>query len=567
MRAWILRTIAPYRTQLALLLGIQLLIAGLVAVQPIFFQRLVDSLMEGEAVSLPSFIALSAALGAVFLCVAAAQGAGGYVAALFSSDLLRRLQVSFFEKTAQLPLTYFRRHSAGEFFTRFNHDVGQAQSFVANVVPTFIREGVTATALIVVLAWFCPWQLVATAVLVSAISTALAVLCHRILGRYAESQRAGWGEINRQFDETVRGIDTIKTFGAEERRTQQFENETARFRSVSVDAGRTVALFSPTIDLVTRLGGLALVVIAYAMISGGTLRIETFVLFFFCSALLQGSVTEMIQLYTQMPPQLVGIGNLASFFLEEEEDAARSDVEEGSARIDRSLPIEFEGLEFSYPGGRELYGGATLSIPARSITIVQGPNGSGKSTLINLLLDFNRPTAGTITIGGQPLSKFSRKELRTQISVVTQYHHIFHDSLRENLRIAKPGASDEELLDALDQVGMTDFVANLPCGLDQLLDSSGKVISGGERQRICIARLLLRASPILVLDEPWSNLDEHAAQVLTQVLGRLRARCTVIVIAHHADRLGLRADRWMLLGSGGLERSGLPERRVRFPAA
>ena len=221
-----------------------------------------------------------------------------------------------------------------------------------------------------------------------------------------------------------------------------------------------------------------------------------------------------------------------------------------SAIIDRALPIEFRDLHFAYPDGRELYGGARLKIPASSITLVQGPNGSGKSTLINLLLRFNTPRRGAILLGGRPISEYSRKELRTRISVVTQYHHIFHDTLRENLLVGRTDATDAEIAGALDQVGLTAFLKRLPHGLDQVLDATGKSISGGERQRICIARLLLRRSPILVLDEPWSNLDEAAARVLARVLDKLRDQCTLIVITHRRDDIRLRYDSAWMLGGG-----------------
>jgi ABC-type multidrug transport system fused ATPase/permease subunit len=569
MKAWLLETLVPYRTQLALMLGMQLFMAFLVAIQPLFFQQLLGLLIDGSlAAGLSRALALTLTLAGLFLLVSISQGVDGYIAALFSSELLRRLQTKCFAKTAQLPLNYFKHHSAGEFFTRFNHDVGQAQRFVAHMVPTFIREGVTLCVLICILLWAGPWQLVVTAVLVTALSTALAIWFHRLLERFAIKQRAGWSEINRQFDETVRGIDTIKTFGAEARRSEIFERQTAGFRSLSANAGKISALFSPAIELTTRLGSLVLVVIAYRMIAGNTLTAETFLLFFFCAALLQAAAMSMIQLYTQMPSQFVGIQNLAGFFMETEEEAEDRDLAVGCRQgnpvtIDRAMPIEFRNLHFAYPNGKELYGGAHLRIPANSITVVQGPNGCGKSTLINLLLKFNAPNRGRITIGGLPLSQYTRQELRTKISVVTQYHHIFHDSLRENLLVAKPDATDNELLTALAQVGMLDFVHRLPHGLAQTLDSLGKGLSGGERQRLCIARLLLRKSPILVLDEPWSNLDAAAGSLLVEVLDRLRGYCTLIVITHQGDNVRLTYDHEILLGGGTSWRSmGAPQTEV-----
>ena len=551
MRHWIRKTLSTHRSSLCLILGIQLLIALLVAIQPLYMQRLVGVIVGGNLDSSisqlfsPALI-LAGLMGLVALC----QGLSGYHAALFSSELLRQLQTDFFQKVTRLPLNYFRQSSAGEFFTRFNHDVGQAQCFIASTLPNFIREAITAFALAVVLLWLCPIQLVVFGVVIIVSTSLLAWQCHRLLERYAIRQRAGWSEINRHFDETVRGIDTVKTFGAEEKNNRMFTRRTAHFRKLSADAGKVSALFSPVISLAANLGGLALVLLACVLMVGNSLDLDTFLLFFFCATLLQGSVTEMFNLYTRMPPQVLGIRNLTTFFYEDDECSLDGAAATGQdfATLDESLPIEFNDLHFAYPGGRELYHGINITFPANSISLVAGANGCGKSTLINLLLKFNEPKGGAIAIGGKPLSGFSRKELRSKISVVTQYHHIFNDTLRENLLLAKPNASDEELTAVLEQVGMTAFLQRQPEGLEKMLDSSGKLISGGERQRICIARLLLRDSPILVLDEPWSNLDNEAGKLLSHLLLQLRQSCTLIVIAHHSDNLRIDYDSTVNLG-------------------
>ena len=140
--------------------------------------------------------------------------------------------------------------------------------------------------------------------------------------------------------------------------------------------------------------------------------------------------------------------------------------------------------------------------------------------------------------------------LRTKISVVTQYHHIFHDTLRENLLVARPDATDQELVKVLERVGMGDFLQRQPQELDQMLEASGKSLSGGECQRIAIARLLLRDSPILILDEPWSNLDEEVGRMLAKVLRSLKDTRTLIVMTHHVDQKELEHDEEIVLGEG-----------------
>ncbi len=544
MKLWLQQLLKPFHATLAMILAMQLFMAVIIAIQPLYMQQLVGVMLDGSLQNDFSRVTILALiLAALFTGVAICHGINGFVSASFTSALLGKLQTGFFEKTAQLPLNYFQKSSSGEFFTRFNHDLGQTQNFIANTLPSFIREAITATALIGILLWFCPWQIVAAASLLTAVSVSLAIQCHRILDRYAIRQREGWNEINKQFGETIRGIDTIRTFGAEQRGREMFQQKTGKFRSLSESAGKITAVFSPVIHLVTRLGGLCMVVLAYYLIAGNQLGIDTFILFFFCSALFQGSITSMINLYTQMPQQLVGIRNLSAFFCTNGDMAdSTSTTIKQTATINSSEVIEFSNLWFSYPDGEELFGGKNFNFPTHGITLVRGANGSGKSTLINLLLRFYQPSSGNIFIGGQHLSSFSNHELRNKISVVKQYHHVFDDTVRENLLVAKPRATDKELLYVLSMVGLARPSHKNSHILDQVLSSSENSMSGGERQRLNLARILLRDAPIIVFDEPWNNLDSESSQTLVEIIHQIRFDKTVIIISHSDQPNALNID-------------------------
>ncbi len=265
------------------------------------------------------------------------------------------------------------------------------------------------------------------------------------------------------------------------------------------------------------------------MISRGNIRLDPFLLFFFYAGLLQAAVSNLVDSLSNIQPQLVGIRNISTFFSETSEEDESHKV---SSFLDKSIPIEITDLRFSYPGGRALFSDANLHIPANGITVIHGPSGSGKSTLINLLLRFYAPLKGSIHFGGVDIGKFTRSELRRKISVVTQYHFIFNESLEMNLRVAKPDASSEEIVHVLKLAHLGEFLARLPNGIDEVMDPRGKGISEGEKQRICIARLLLRSSPIIVLDEPWSSLDDEAREVLAEVINKLKHSTTILILTH-----------------------------------
>ena len=540
-----------YRGKIALLLAIQAGCAILVSVQPLYFQRLV-SLAVGDVKStfLTEGLTLVAILAVIYFSGTLLQGIGGYIACIFSSNLLKQLQVDFFEKISQLPLHFFQRKSAGEFFTKFNNDIGEAQSFISSVFPSITREFIVSATVTGILFYSCPAAMAFAALSIVAVTALLVVLLNRVMKRYAKAQRMGWSEINRLFDETVQGIDTLKIFATEKQRSELFQKHTTAFRDLSVRAGSIAALFSPGIDLLSKFGGLFLVFIAYFMMSKGSIRSEQFLLFFFYAGLLLASVSSLAGALSNIQPRLIGIRNISSFLSESSEEGA--ELHTTSASLNNSVPIEISGLDFSYPGRRILFHDANLFIPANSITVVHGPSGSGKSTLINLMLRFYSPQKGVIRFGGANITEFARAELRRKIGVVTQYHFIFHETLEMNLRIAKPDAEKEEITDALERAHLGEFLKRLPHGINEVMDPRGKGISAGEKQRICIARLLLRNSPVMILDEPWSNLDDAAREIFAEVINKCKPATTILILTHE-DLPSLEVDQvYRLVSDKGL---------------
>jgi ABC-type multidrug transport system fused ATPase/permease subunit len=210
------------------------------------------------------------------------------------------------------------------------------------------------------------------------------------------------------------------------------------------------------------------------------------------------------------------------------------------------VAIELEGLTFGYAEGRPLFREADLVVPARGITLIHGPSGSGKSTLINLLLRFYAPRRGKILLGNIPIDMISRPELRRTMGVVLQDHFIFSESLRDNIQIADANASDDRIEDALRRAHLESLLERLPGGIDCRLGPRGKGLSAGERQRISIARVLLRDAAIMVLDEPWSNLDDEARGILALVLNECRANKTILIMSHE-DIPTLDVDRVFVL--------------------
>jgi ABC-type multidrug transport system fused ATPase/permease subunit len=540
MTPWILKALFRYRRMLSVIIIIQVTCAILLALQPRYFQQLVSLAIGGaRGTLLAEGLPIITLLAGIYLSGTLLQALGGYIGCTFSSNLLKQLQSDFFEKVSHLPLQFFQRQSSGEFFTQFNNDIGQTQRFIADFCPKAVRECITAVTVILILLYFCPVLLTFTALGIVIVTSFLVVQLNRIMARYARKQRTGWGEINRLFDETVQGIDTLKMFATEKQRRERFEKNTSDFRDLSVRAGSVVAMFSPGIDLISKFGSLLLIFMAYYMISRGNIQLDPFLLFFFYAALLQMSVSNLAGYLANIQAELTAIRKISAFFSEscEQDEAGKT-----SMLLHQAVSIELQALTFSYPKGRLLYRDANMHIPANSLTVVHGPSGSGKSTLINLLLRFYSPMRGCIKLDGIDIENYTRSELRRKIGVVTQNHFVFNEPLRENLLVAKPDAGDPEIRRALEQAQLGGLLTRFPGGLDEVLDPRGRGMSAGEKQRICIARILLRNSPLMILDEPWSNLDDRARQLLAEVINTAK-RSTTIMILTHEDLPALAVDR------------------------
>jgi ATP-binding cassette subfamily C protein CydCD len=217
--------------------------------------------------------------------------------------------------------------------------------------------------------------------------------------------------------------------------------------------------------------------------------------------------------------------------------------------------LQFEDVTFSYDGKDDALKSVSFTLGEHQRIALVGPSGAGKSTIVALLLRFFEPQGGTIRVGGVDIKELSLDALRAQIAVVAQDTYLFHGTIADNLRIAKPEASDEEISAAADAAQIGDFIRGLPEGFATQVGERGAQLSGGQRQRVAIARALLKDAPILILDEATSNIDPASEQAIQKALAKLFERRTTIVIAHRLSTIRS-ADRILVLNEGSVVERG-----------
>src|SRR6266513_3171694 len=460
------------------------------------------------------------------------------------SDLYSHIQV--------LPLRWFDNRATGDLMTRILEDV----SSVERVLVDGIEKGTVAVLQIVVAVagmfyLSTKLTLVALAPVPFLAGGALwyTLTAHR---RYRLHRRAA-STMNSLLHDNLAGIRQIKSFVREPEEDRRFNKESDELRRASLVVTRVWALYHSSMYLFGSLGVLLVVAVGARGILSGALQLGDLGAFLVLASFLYEPIGKLHELN-----QLVQAGRASGERVFEILDSAGEP--EGGKMFPETVhgEIEFRHVSFSYSG--ELPTVTDISfhaLPGETVALV-GTTGAGKSTIINLLTRFYEFDSGEILVDGSPIRDFSIRALRQQIGIVTQECFLFNGTIRENLRIGKPDATDEELLQAAAVANARPFIERLPHGLSSLVGERGVKLSVGEKQRLSIARVLLKDPPILILDEATASVDTTTERLIQEALETLKFDRTSIVIAHRLSTI-VHADQILVLDHGRVIERGTHE--------
>jgi subfamily B ATP-binding cassette protein MsbA len=376
----------------------------------------------------------------------------------------------------------------------------------------------------------------------------------------------GSGKVMQTLQEAVQGIRAVKSYNLETRMRARMEEN---IRDLEAGLNTRARVASRTGPLMETLGGMAVglfvIYAGYSVLNGNKMPGEFFSAI---TALLLAyePAKRLARLNLDLAANLTLARNLF--------DVLDSHPVEAEANTLPALKtsngeIEFRDVSFEYRPGESVLKNVSFVAEAKRTTALVGTSGGGKSTIMNLIERFYEPTSGTITIDGQDISKFSRHSLRDQIAYVSQDLFLFSGTIRENIRLGKPGASDEEFLAATKAAHAHDFIMGFENGYDTQVGEQGTQLSGGQRARISIARAFLKNAPILLLDEPTAALDAESEKEVQRALDDLRKSRTTLLIAHRLHTV-MAADKICVVDDGGIVETGthqeLLARRGRYHA-
>lgn len=545
---------APQRWRLTLLLGIIVLIALVGMGQPFLLRAVIDDALPDRDTQL----LVMAALGMVAIAIVTAIGGvwQTWLASAIGERVMHNLRVDVFANLQRQSIDFFKRTRAGEIQSRLVNDVAGLQAVLTTTATSVATNLTTAVATAVAMA-VLDWRLslISLVVLPPAIwGTRRVALVRRDLTR---ARQAAMAQLHGEVDEalTVSGALLSKTLGIADQRTASFSAISAKLIDLDMRSQLAGRWRMATMNIIfAALPAVIYLAAGFGPVDGG-LTIGTVVAF----TALQAQIFRPIMGLLNIGAQWVASMALLSRVFEYLDLVPHVPAPAVPVQVDASSmrgEIRYEHVGYAYPDAdRPALDDFDLTIPAGGSVGLAGSTGSGKSTAASLLSRLADPTHGRITIDGIDLRDFDPNTLTSIVGVVTQETYLVHDSLRGNLLLAKPDASDSELWQALDAARIADVVRGLPEGLDTVVGARGHRFSGGERQRIAVARTLLRNPCVLVLDEATSALDVTTEHELQAALDHLAAGRTTLTIAH---RLGTirDADQIVVLDRGRIVERG-----------
>jgi thiol reductant ABC exporter CydC subunit len=457
-----------------------------------------------------------------------------YVSHDINFRLLSRIRVWFYQALEPLAPARLQQYRSGDLLARIVSDVDALENFFVRVLaPPLTALGI---ALLMGLLLGRYDQGVALTVLAFLLlAGVIAPLLVRQLDRKTGARLAeSRGELNATLVDGVQGMADLLAYGAEDRYLGQLQARSRQTEDLNDRHAHRAALNDANTGLFTSLAVIAALALAIPKVTAGALSgVDLAVISLGVIAAFEAVAPLPLALHF-MDVTLAAAGRL--FALVDGEPAVVDPPDPAPRPAAPDLHVA--DLTFTYDAGAlPARDGLSFDLPARARVAVVGPSGGGKSTLVNLLLRFWEYDGGRILLGGRDLRAYRGDDVRGLISVVAQETHLFNASIRENLRLARPDADDAALLDAIRQAELTDFVHDLPQGLDTWVGEQGLQLSGGERQRLAIARALLKDAPILILDEATANLDAVTERQIWETLHPLLAERSTLVVTHRLTGL------------------------------
>ncbi len=567
------RVLAYARPSTRLIVGFLVLVvlgSTFVVATPLLLKRLVDDgVVPGNR---EVVITISVLIAGLALAQAVVTLGQRWYSAKIGEGLIYDLRSGVFDHVLRQPVAFFTRAQTGSLVTRLNSDVLGAQQAFTTVLSSVVSN-IVSLALIIVAMLSLSWQLTLGALALVPFFIVPARYMGRRLSSLAYTQMSLNADMGSRMTErfNVGGALLVKLFGDPGREAEEYSQRAARVRDVGINIALNRAMFTVSLTLVASLATAMVYGFGGLMAVSGGLTVGTLLALAALLGQLYGPLTSLSNVRVDVMTALVSFARVFEVLDLDPSVAER----EGAVPLPAGpLDLDLEHVGFRYPSADEVslaslestvtgdrgraepvLHDVTLHAGAGELVALVGPSGAGKTTITNLVARLYDPTEGRVRIGGVDLREARLGSLRDSVGVVTQEAHLFHDTIRANLAFARPGAAEDEMVAALRAAQIWPLVDSLPEGLDTVVGDRGHRLSGGEKQRLAIARLLLRAPGIVVLDEATAHLDSESEVALQRALDTALEGRTALVIAHRLSTVR-GADQILVVDDGRIVERG-----------
>lgn len=548
--SWFIPAVIKYRRLLGEVLLMSLVLQIIALATPLFFQVVMDKVLVNHAIATLNVVAVGLLLAILF--EAALSGIRSYVFAHTTSKLDVELGDRLFKHLLELPIGYFQSRRVGDSVARVR-ELEQIRSFLTGNALTLVID--LAFSFVFLAVMFCYSVKLTLYVLLAVPAYALLSIVFTPVLRARLNDRFNRSAENQAFlVETISGIETLKAMAVEPSWMQEWQRQLASYVRSGLSATTTGLAAGGGVRLVSRLVTLAIMWAGAWCVMDGQLTVGQLIAFNMLAAQVAAPILRLAQMWNDFQQVGVSMERLGDIL------NARTEVagpRTALPRIDGS--VEFDQVSFRYRSdSAEVLRGVSFRVAAGEVLGIVGRSGSGKSTVTKLIQRLYVPSRGKILIDGQDVAVIDASSLRSQIGVVLQENVLFNRSVRENIALAQPLASLEEIIAVAKLAGAHEFICELPEGYDTAIGENGTGLSGGQRQRIALARALLKDPRILIMDEATSALDYESERIIQDGMDRICRGRTVMIVAHRLSAVR-HADRILVLERGEIAEMGSQE--------
>lgn len=466
-----------------------------------------------------------------------------------ATSVMHDIRKDIYERLVDLPIFYYKRNRTGEILSRLLNDIGIIETFFMNIVVELLAQPITVVAIVTIMITISPK--------ISLYFFSIAPIIGLVLGgigalvqRLSMSVQKNISSVTSHIQETIYGIEVIKGFGVEQDIKAKFSVANDKYLASTKKELKVRFLGTPSSEFLGAMGVVIILVLGAVSVKSGAISAGQIVQFIILAAVL----SEPLSRSTDVAMVLRKLAPAAERVFEVIDSTENEDFTKPKMENIRGS-IQFENVVFGYDRDTPVLKGVDLTINEGETIAVVGGSGAGKSTLASLIPAFYEPDEGAVKIDGKDIRAFSAMSIRRQMSLVTQENILFSGTIEENIRLSSSEATKEAVYEAARLAHAHEFISRFADGYQTMLGDKGTRLSGGEKQRIALARAVLRKPRILVLDEATSSLDAESEKLIQQAMLGILGKQTTIIIAHKLSTI-MHADRIIVMDSGRIIETG-----------